>query len=149
VARRRASGEERLRRRVERRAGGRCEYCRAPQHACGYRFHVEHVRPTALGGSEAAGNRALACASCNLAKGERVSAADPASGKTVRLFNPRRQAWGDHFAWAADCRMVVGLTATGRATVAALDLNSELRRAAREFWFAAGLLPEGGGGGMS
>jgi hypothetical protein len=96
-----------------------------------------------LGGSDAFGNRALACASCNLAKADRIRARDPATGKSVALFNPRRQAWADHFAWRNDCQSLAGSTPTGRATVAALDLNSDMRRRARRLWFDAGLLPEG------
>jgi hypothetical protein len=143
VARRRGrSSGTALRRRVERRAGGRCEYCRAPQHVCGYRFHLEHIRPRALGGPDAFANRALACAACNLAKADRVAAVDPVTGVEVPLFHPRTMAWADHFACQQDCQTVTGLTAVGRATVAALDLNSDLRREARRFWVRAGLLPE-------
>jgi HNH endonuclease len=140
--RRREPREAKLRRRVEQRAGGRCEYCRAPQHACGYRFHLEHIRPKALGGSDAFPNRALACASCNLAKADRVTGGDPVTDTEVPLFHPRTMAWADHFAWENDCQTVAGLTPTGRATVAALDLNSDLRRQARRLWVEAGLLPE-------
>ena len=57
-----------LRARLEERAGGRCEYCQAPQRVCGYRFHLEHIIRVALGGSDDESSRALACASCNLAK---------------------------------------------------------------------------------
>jgi hypothetical protein len=37
---------------VEQRAGGRCEYCRMHQALKGATFHVEHVIPTARGGSD-------------------------------------------------------------------------------------------------
>ena len=37
--------------------------------------------------------------------------------------------------------MINGVTPEGRATVVALDLNGELRLAARRLWFDAGLLP--------
>jgi hypothetical protein len=126
---------------VARRAGQRCEYCRAPQQACGYRFHVEHVRPRSLGGADAFANRALACASCNLAKADRVTAPDPVTGALVPLFNPRTMVWEDHFAWGANGRTVTGRSPAGRATVAALDLNSRLRLRARRLWAAAGLFP--------
>ena len=43
----------------------------------------------------------------------------------VRLYNPRRQRWRDHFAWSSDFSVIIGLTATGRATVEALRLNRE------------------------
>jgi 5-methylcytosine-specific restriction endonuclease McrA len=141
VARRRSSAAELLRRRIEKRAKGRCEYCHAPQHACGYRFHLEHVRPISLGGSDALVNRALACASCNLAKADRVSGVDPQTAAVVSLFNPRRQTWEHHFRWSVDDHVLLGKTATGRATIEALDFNSALRKTARALWFMAGFLP--------
>jgi hypothetical protein len=97
--------------------------------------------PIALGGADDESNRALACASCNLAKSDRASAPDPVTGERMPLFHPRTQRWRDHFRWSEDQKMLLGVTATGRATIDALDLNSELRQMAREFWFAAGLLP--------
>jgi hypothetical protein len=41
------------------------------------------------------------------------------------LFNPRQDNWREHFVWSADKLQVVGLTAIGRATIAALALNRE------------------------
>ena len=41
----------------------------------------------------------------------------------VPLFHPRRQRWSDHFAWNEDSTLIIGLTGTGRAPVAALHLN--------------------------
>ena len=130
-----------LRDRIEARAGYRCEYCRAPQPVCGYRFHLDHIRPTARGGSESLSNRCLACASCNLAKGDRTRATDPLTGREVYLFHPRRHAWNRHFRWSGDQRHVLGTTPIGRATILALDLNGELRVQARLFWFETGWLP--------
>jgi HNH endonuclease len=130
-----------LRESVEARAEGRCEYCHAPRHACGYRFHLEHLNPLVQGGSDAPGNRALACASCNLARADKVSGVDPLTGAEVALFNPRIQAWETRFAWADDQQTIAGRTLTGRATIVTLDTNSELRRGARLLWFMMGLLP--------
>ncbi len=130
-----------LRKRVEIRARRRCEYCHAPQTACGYRFHLEHIVPTAAGGSDEIENRALACATCNLAKGDRTTSVDPETGQTVPLFDPRTNAWEEYFRWHGDPMVLVGVTAEGRATVVALDLNGDLRLAARRLWFDAGLLP--------
>jgi hypothetical protein len=110
-------------------------------NACGYRFHLEHIVPIALGGSDDEANRALACACCNLAKSDRSSALDPVTGGATALFHPRAQNWQDHFRWEGDQRTLMGLTATGRATISGLSLNSELRQIARQFWFEAGLLP--------
>ena len=86
-----------LRARIEERASGRCEYCQAPQRVCGYRFHLEHIIPVALGGYDDDSNRALACASCNLAKADRASGKNPLTGEEVLLFDPRTQVWRDHF----------------------------------------------------
>lgn len=131
----------RLRDRVEARAGGRCEYCHAPQSVCGYRFHLEHVAPRVAGGSHDDGNRALACAACNLAKGDATEGVDPETNTTTPLFNPRVDNWTAHFEWRDDCQRVFGRTPLGRATVAKLNMNDEFRIASRELWFEAGLLP--------
>ena len=139
--RRRPLSAAALRRLVEHRAGGRCEYCHAPQRICGYRFHLEHITPRSHGGSDAPVNRALACASCNLAKTDKETGVDPSTDDEVPLFDPRTQAWKDHFRWANDKETLVGRTPVGRATVATLDMNSELRREARRLWFETGWLP--------
>jgi len=54
-----------------------------------------------------------------------MRAVDPISEETVPLFHPRRDNWHEHFAWSPDCLILKGLTATGRATIAALDLNRQ------------------------
>jgi hypothetical protein len=41
------------------------------------------------------------------------------------LFNPRGDKWATHFAWTDDATQILGLTAIGRATVEALELNRE------------------------
>ena len=130
-----------LRRQIELRALGRCEYCRAPQSACGYRFHLEHIVPRVEGGSDGLTNRALACAACNLAKSDRTTGVDRKTGRTVPLFNPRTDAWDEHLRWLDDGQTIIGATPSGRATVVVLDLNAPMRLAARELWFGAGLLP--------
>ncbi|WP_439625129.1 HNH endonuclease [Gemmata sp.] len=123
-------------RQVAARAGNRCEYCRMHQSLQGATFHTEHISPQSAGGSDAPENLALACPGCNLAKSNRVAATDPEAGGTVPLFNPRTQRWRDHFTWDAN-RRVIGLTAIGRATVDALDLNRPRRLTIREAeeWF--------------
>jgi hypothetical protein len=56
---------------------------------------------------------------------------DPVTSKRVDLFNPRLEAWREHFAVAFDGR-IIGLTPSGRATVRLLDMNGtpqlDLRR---------------------
>lgn len=121
------------------RAGNRCEYCRLSQLGQEAAFHIDHVIPRAAGGPTAADNLALACVSCSLRKWAKQTATDPESGEEVPLFNPRTQAWAEHFRWAGE--RIVPLTPTGRATVAALALNRPLILAIRQEEAARGRHP--------
>ena len=109
------------RRQVIQRAEDSCEYCGLSQAGQEALFHVDHVIPVTAGGTATLDNLALACVSCSLRKGARRQALDPKTGKQVPLFHPRREGWGRHFQW--DGVRILGLTATGRATVAALAMN--------------------------
>lgn len=82
---------------VAQHARHRCEYCRAPESIFNLEFEVEHVVPRARGGPDEAPNLALSCRSCNLHKGTAYSARDPMTSELVRLFDPRADAWGEHF----------------------------------------------------
>jgi hypothetical protein len=112
------------------RAGQRCEYCRLSQLGQEAAFHIDHVRPRAAGGPTTADNLALACVSCSLRKWAKQTATDPDSGEEVALFNPRTQAWAEHFRWEGE--RVVPLTPTGRATVSALAMNRPMILAIRQ-----------------
>ena len=81
------------------------------------------------------------CCFCNGYKAGRVRVRDPLTRKMVRLFNPRRDLWNDHFRWLNGGLRVDGTTPVGRATVAALKMNLRVRVAAREVWIAAGRHP--------
>jgi 5-methylcytosine-specific restriction endonuclease McrA len=48
--------------------GGRCAYCRKSVKRA---FHVDHIMPLALGGSNVRANLQVLCASCNSKKGKR------------------------------------------------------------------------------
>jgi hypothetical protein len=52
------------------------------------------------------------------------------------LFNPRQQAWPDHF--RLEGAYIVPLSAEGRVTVFVLKLNDELRVRARQALIVAG-----------
>jgi hypothetical protein len=122
-----------LRRGVRDRAGDRCEYCRHPASFSCAPFVCEHVVPRARGAGGSLAELAWACPACNGHKYSKTHARDPQTGRMVRLYNPRLQRWSRHFAWGRDFLVIEGRTATGRATVAALHLNSRalvnLRRA--------------------
>lgn len=114
-----------LRRLIVQRAGNCCEYCKYPGHYSPQNLSLDHVTPRFGGGETTADNLALSCQGCNSHKATRTETEDPATGIIVALFNPRRQRWRDHFAWGSDHVSVVGLTAIGRATIEALELNRE------------------------
>ncbi|MEM7118577.1 MAG: hypothetical protein AAF614_39530 [Chloroflexota bacterium] len=59
----------------------------------------------------------------------------------VSLFNPQTQIWNQHFAWSQDGLYAEGQTASGRATIDALRLNSERLVRARKIWMLVGLHP--------
>lgn len=114
----------RLRRAVIRRARDRCEYCRLAQSGQAATFHIDHIVPRAAGGQTTSENLALACVTCSLRKGMRQRAVDPQTGEEVSLFHPRHQDWLEQFRWEGV--RVVGVTATGRATIEALGMNREV-----------------------
>ena len=114
-----------LRQQVEARAHGLCEYCRSPSQIATHAFSLEHIIPRDQGSTDELDNLALACQGCNNHKYIKTRARDPVSKRLVPLFHPRRQTWAEHFAWHDDGIHLIGLTATGRATVEALQLNRE------------------------
>lgn len=107
------------------RAGGCCEYCRSQARFALQSFSVEHIVSRSRGGKTILENLALACQGCNNHKYTKIAGYDPADGTFVPLYHPRQQRWQDHFTWSDDCTLMIGLTPTGRATVATLALNRE------------------------
>jgi hypothetical protein len=105
----------------------------------GATFHIEHIVPGSRGGPDDPDNLALACPSCNLHKSDRMDVSDPDSGTMVPLFNPRKDRWDEHFRW--DGHRIVGVTAIGRATMLALDLNHSRRLLIRQAEAQFGLFP--------
>lgn len=113
----------RVKRAVYRRAGERCEYCLLAETL----LHPDHVTPRAAWGDrpgyDDAENLAAACLHCNSIKAGHTDALDPLTGRRVRLFDPRRDVWAEHFRWTPDFLRIVPLTPIGRATVQRLKLN--------------------------
>ncbi|MGH9834604.1 MAG: HNH endonuclease [Blastocatellia bacterium] len=130
-----------VRRRVRNAFDNRCSYCRAAQRYILSKLEIEHIIPFALGGGNDEWNLCLACRLCNLYKSYQIEAIDPITKAAVALFNPRTQAWSDHFQWGQDGAMIVGLTPVGRATVEALQLNNEIAVEVRRNWVLVGWHP--------
>lgn len=119
----------------------RCAFCRAPEFVSTSEHEIDHVVPEAGGGATEEGNLCLACTGCNKRKSARLCAIDPRTKQRVRLYHPRIQRWDDHFAWEAGGLRIVGRTAIGRATVAALGLNRSQQVTARLHCTSAGWHP--------
>ncbi|MEM9215261.1 MAG: HNH endonuclease [Cyanobacteria bacterium P01_F01_bin.150] len=126
---------------VAQRANHRCEYCKAPELVFNFPFEVEHIVPVCLNGSDELSNLALACRSCNLRKGMRISFKDSQTGEDVRFFHPRKDQWHVHFQVNIDSAYVQGVTNIGKVTVDALKMNAEAQVKARKLWVQLGLFP--------
>jgi hypothetical protein len=125
---------------VRKRAGYRCEYCKAPEEITAYAFHIEHIHPREHGGEDKLGNYALACMPCNRSKSYHLTGQDPKSGKDERLFDPRMDKWSDHFRVLGKIQ-IKGKTAIGRATENRLKMNQRRQLEARQLWLELGRYP--------
>jgi HNH endonuclease len=126
---------------IAQRARHQCEYCKAPEVVFNFPFEVEHIVPRSRQGSDGAANLALACRSCNLRKGNRISGVASSSGREVRFFHPRDDVWSEHFQINFESGEIVGKTLVGEVTVKYLEMNSLAQVAARELWIRLGLFP--------
>ena len=131
----------RVRRRVRQQARNRCGYCLASQYLLNCPLELDHLIPPGHGGSDDEENLWLACSLCNTFKSDQVEAGDRLTGQVVRLYNPRRDRWSDHFQWSSDGILIVGRTPIGRASVDALQLNNEYAVNVRAIWIRVGLHP--------
>jgi hypothetical protein len=130
-----------LRHRVAVQARHRCGYCLTSEAIVGTPMEIDHIIPQSLGGPTEEDNLWLACSLCNDHKSDRIAALDALTGTIVRLFDPRHQVWREHFAWTAEGDRLIGLTPTGRATIAALHLNRSSLVKARQAWVSVGWHP--------
>jgi len=130
-----------VRLRICQQAQDRCGYCLTPQDFVTSRLPIEHIIPTSREGPSIEENLWLSCSSCNSHKGNKTHARDPLTGQTVKLFNPRKQIWREHFAWIQNGLRIAGMTPIGRATVVALKLNNPLSIKARRIWITTGQFP--------
>lgn len=126
---------------VKERALHRCGYCLAAQYYVLGWLEIEHIVPKSRGGKDTEENLWLACRMCNTYKSDQVSGVDPETRTVATLFNPCSQLWKDHFRWSEDGAEIIGTTETGRATVAALQLNNELALIVRRNWVNVGWHP--------
>lgn len=126
-----------LRQQVAKQARNCCEYCLIPEIAVLFAHHVDHIIAEKHGGLTIPENLALACAICNKYKGSDIASIDIETNDVVRLFNPRRDVWNEHFSLLN--AKVIPLTAIGRVTVNLLQFNRTERVAERELLIKAGV----------
>jgi hypothetical protein len=118
-----------------------CCYCQSQQAVSGIKLTIDHIVPEALGGGTAVDNLCLACWECNLRKGQKITGIDPLTDNEQVLYHPHQQKWQDHFVWDESQVYILGVTAVGRATITALDLNRPHLIEARQRWVKAGWHP--------
>ena len=70
-------------------------------------------------------NLALICQGCNNHKYDKVAEFDAELQQVSPLYHPRQQIWAEHFTWNSDFQEILGLTSTGRATIATLQMNRD------------------------
>ena len=100
---------------------------------------VDHVISRQHGVVTEASNLALSCARCNRAKGTDIGSIIAETGQFSRLFNPRTDRCGNHF--ALEGRRLAGKTAMGRVTITLLRLNDDEQVVEREWMQSLGEYP--------
>ena len=79
----------------------------------GVRYHLDHILPESLGGTDNMDNLALACPTCNYHKSAHVLGTDDGGLDDGRLFNPRPDHWDNHFVFDPVTLQLRGRTAEG------------------------------------
>jgi hypothetical protein len=130
-----------LRQLVMEQAGNRCGYCLVEQALLYAPLEFEHLQPRSRGGSTSEENLWLACRLCNGYKADQIDGFDLETQQRLALFDPRRENWWLHFRWSDDGTEIIGLTATGRATINALRLNTLEHMRIRRRWVSVGWHP--------
>jgi hypothetical protein len=127
-----------LRREVQTRADGICEYCLIHERDTYLGCQVDHVVSEKHGGATEPGNLAYACTCCNRAKGSDVGSI-AASGEFTRFFNPRADLWADHFKLRGV--FIDPQTPIGEVTARILELNETERIMERQLLLRLGRYP--------
>ena len=97
--------------------------------------------PQSRAGTDDLDNLAWSCQACNTRKHTAIQATDPQAGSLASLYHPRFHSWSEHLRRSDDWLILIGLTPTGRATIARLDLNRYNVLGLREILVPAGIHP--------
>lgn len=128
-----------LRRLVRTRACRRCEYCLIHEEDAHFTHRPDHIIAHKHRGATDENNLAWACYLCNLLKGSDIASVDFETGQIVRLFNPRLDAWTDHF--RLEDGRIVPMSSIGRVTEYLLQFNRPQTVQERRWLIEAGRYP--------
>lgn len=112
---------EAVRKLVQSRAFDRCEYCLLGLSDAGFPHEIDHVISRKHGGTSVSDNLAFACYLCNRYKGSDIASLHPTTGDLVRLYDPRKDRWEEHFRIVGP--VLEPLTMIGATTAQLLRLN--------------------------
>lgn len=128
-----------LRKVVQQRAAGRCEYCLLHEDDAWESHQPDHIIARKHRGQTIAENLAWTCGVCNRHKGSDIASIDGDTERVVRLYHPRRDSWARHF--RLEDGRILPRSAVGRVTVFLLRLNRPGRVRARRILAQLGLYP--------
>lgn len=78
---------------------------------------------------------------CEYCHAPEIVGVDPVTETVAPFFHPREQDWESNFSIDTPTGMMFGLSASARATVIRLHMNSQAQVTARQQWIALGLFP--------
>jgi hypothetical protein len=131
-----------LRRQITEAAGNCCEYCCVPRVVAFASYHIDHIISEKQGGTTTFGNLALACRLCNLSKGSCIASWHAYKDVLVRLYNPRKDNWDQHFQFRPS-GLIAARTEIGLGTIKVLNLNDLNRVQARGVFIESGIIQIG------
>ena len=127
-----------LRQKIAKRANFCCEYCLIPEIFLATVFHIEHIRSIKHDGKTTLENLAFACPHCNQNKGTNIATfISDDSDELIRLFNPRKDLWLEHFQ-VMDGE-ILPKTIIAEGTIRILDFNQLERLILRQALIEAGV----------
>lgn len=128
-----------LRRIVESRANGQCEYCLIHESDTFLGCQVDHIISEKHGGPTEADNLAIACTYCNQSKGTDIGSLASSNREFTRFFNPRTDDWENHFSLKG--AVIEPLSPIGQTTANILQFNKVERVIERETLIQLGRYP--------
>lgn len=130
---------EKLRQQIAKNANFKCEYCLTPEFFLATTFHIDHIRSIKHGGKTLLQNLAYACPHCNQNKGSDIASFTD-EDELVRLFNPRKDVWSEHFEVIAS-GIFSPLSSIGEVTINTISFNQAERVIFRKSLIEIGVIP--------